>query len=185
MASGRPAPEDSQMMLAAVAESATTQSTTSSRNRVVDTEDQFNAECHQVLAGMIDRHETIVDMDTCRAIDKMTDPGDCDGWTQQVVDRKKKCCGAKSGHLGHLFELQKVSMRRIKEIANTEKLEVAEIMLQEAIAETTEIVHAGWLDDVTRGKLEDPAADRSSDDAIITASRIMLSMAAAKVIEKE
>ena len=84
------------MTLAAVAESATTQSTTSSRIRVVETEDQFNTECHKVLAGMFDRHETIVDMDTCRAIDKMTDPEDCDGWTQQVVDRNKKCCGAKS-----------------------------------------------------------------------------------------
>ena len=120
MAVGRPAPEDSQMTLAAVAESATTQSTTSSRIRV-ETEDQFNTECHKVLAGMFDRHETIVDMDTCRAIDKMTDPEDCDGWTQQVVDRNKKCCGAKSGHLGFLFESQKVSMRRIKEFANIEK----------------------------------------------------------------
>ena len=32
---------------------------------------------------------------------------------------------------GFLFELQKVSMRRIKKFANIEKLEVAEIMLQE------------------------------------------------------
>ena len=78
MAAGRPA-LDSQMTLAAVAESATTQSTTSSRIRVVETEDQFNTECHKVLAGMFDRHETIADMDTCRAIDRMTDPEDCDG----------------------------------------------------------------------------------------------------------
>ena len=89
-------------------------------------------------------------MDTCGAIVLTTDPEDCDGWTQQVVDRNKKCCGAKSGHLGHLFESQKVSMRRIKEFANIEKLEVAEIMLQETIARTTEIVYAGWLDDVAR-----------------------------------
>ena len=40
------------MTLAAVAESATTQSTTSSRIRVVETEDQFNTECHKVLASM-------------------------------------------------------------------------------------------------------------------------------------
>ena len=33
--------------------------------------------------------------------------------------------------------------------------------------------------------LEDPAADKSSEDAIITTSRIMLSLAATKVIEKE
>ena len=63
----------------------------------METEDQFNTECHKVLAGTFDRHETIVDMDTCRAIDKMADPENCDGWTQQVVDRNKKCCGAKSG----------------------------------------------------------------------------------------
>ena len=185
MAAGRPAPEDSQMTLAAVAESATTQSTTSSRIRVVETEDQFNTECHKVLAGMFDRHETIVDLDTCRAIDKMTDPEDCDGWTQHVVDRNKKCCGAKSGHLGFLFESQKVSMRRIKEFANIEKLDVTEIMLQETIARTTEIIFAGWLDDVARRTPEDPAADRGSDDAIITASRIILSVEATKSIEKE
>ena len=79
MAAGRPAPEDSQMLLAAVAESATTQSTTSSTIRVVETEDQFNTECHKVLAGRSDRHETIADMDTCGAIVLMTDPEDCDG----------------------------------------------------------------------------------------------------------
>ena len=58
-------------------------------------------------------------------------------------------------------------------------------MLQEAIAQTTEIIHAGWLDDVARKTPEDLTADRSSEDAIITASRIMLSMAATKVIVKE
>ena len=98
MAAGRPAPKDSQMTLAAVAESATTQSTTSSRIRVLETEDQFNTECHKVLAGMFDRHETIADMDTCGAIVLTTDPEDCHKWTQQVVDRNKKCCGAKSEH---------------------------------------------------------------------------------------
>ena len=180
MAAGRPAPKDSQMLMAAVAESATTQSTTSSRIRVVETEDQFNTECHKVLAGTSDRHETIADMDTCGAIVLTTVPEDCDGWTQQVVDRNKKCCGAKSGHLGHLFETQKVSERQIKELAIIEKLEVAEITLQETIAQATEIVYAEWLDDVARGTPEDPAADRSSEDATITASRIMLSMAAKK-----
>ena len=67
---------------------------------------------------------------------------------------------------------------------NIEKLEVAEIMLQEVIAQSTEIIYAGWLDDVARRTPEDLTADRSSEDAIITASRIMLSMAATKVIEK-
>ena len=181
MAAGRLAPEDCQMTLASVAESATTQSTTSSRIRVVETEDQFNTECHKVVAGTFDRHGTIVDMDTCRAIDKMTDPEDCDGWTQQVVDRNKKCKGAKGGHLGFLFESQKVSMRRIKEFANIEKLEVTEIMLQETIART----HRDHLRREARSTPEDPTADRGSDDAIITPSRIILSVVATKGIEKE
>ena len=136
MAAGRPAPKDSQMLMAAVAESATTQSTTSSTIRVVETEDQSNIECQKVLASRSDRHETIVDMDTCRAIDK-TDPEDCVGWTQQVVDRNKKCCGAKSERLGHLFESQMVSERQTKELANIKKPEVAEITLQETIARAT------------------------------------------------
>ena len=78
-----------------------------------------------------------------------------------------------------------VSERQIKELANLEKLEVAEIMLQEAIAQTTETIYAGWLDDVARRTPEDLTADRSSEDAIITASRIMLSVVATKGIEKE
>ena len=86
MAAGRPAPEDSRMRVAAVAESATTQSTTSSRIRVVETEEESNIECHKVLAGMFDRHGTIADMDTCVTIN----PEDRDGWIQQVVDRNKK-----------------------------------------------------------------------------------------------
>ena len=106
-------------------------------------------------------------MDTCGAIVLTIDPEDRDGWTQQVVDRNKKCCGAKRGHLGHLFESQTVSERQIKELANIEKLEVAEIMLREARAQATEIVHAGWLDDAAKGTPEDPAADRSSEDATI------------------
>ena len=52
--------------------------------------------------------------------------------------------------------------------------------MQEARAQATEIVCAGWLDDAAKGTPEDPAADRSSEDA-----RIILSMAATKVIEKE
>ena len=72
MAAGRPAPEDSRTMTAAVAESATTQPTTSSTIRVVETEDQFKTECHKVLASRTDQHGTIADMDTCRAIE-MTD----------------------------------------------------------------------------------------------------------------
>ena len=87
MTAGRPAPEDSCMRVAAVAESATTQSTTSSTIRVVETEDQSNIECQEVLASRSDWHGTIADMDTCGAIVLTTDPEGCDGWTQHVVDR--------------------------------------------------------------------------------------------------
>ena len=66
----------------------------------------------------------------------------------------------KSGHLGHLFESQMVSERQIKELANIEKLEVAEIMLQEVIAQTTETIYAGWLDDVAIKTSEDLTADK-------------------------
>ena len=71
--------------------------------RVLELEDQFNTEWQEVLVSRSDRHGTIADMDTCGAIVLTTDSEDCDGWTQQAVDRNKKCCGAKSGHLGHLF----------------------------------------------------------------------------------
>ena len=193
LAAGRPAQEDSHIMVAAVAESSTV--------GVVETEDQSDTGCRKVLASRSDRHGTIEDMDTCRAVVRTTGPKDCDGRTQQVVDWNKKCRGAKSGHLGHLFESHKVSERRIKELASIEKLEVAETTLQEARAQASEIVYARWLDDVARRTLEDPAAVRSSEDAThvnapdhedevqartpITALRIILSMAATKVIVKE
>ena len=147
----------------------------------METEDQFNIECHKLLTGTFDRHGSIVNMDTCGAIVLTKDPEERDGLTQQVVDRNKKCCGTKSEHLGHLFESQMVSERQIMELANIEKLEV----LQEVIAQRTEIIYAGWLDDVARRTPEDLIADRNSKDAIITASRIMWSMEATKVIEKE
>ena len=91
-----------------------------------------------------------------------------------------------------------MSERRINELANIEMLEMAEITLQETIARTTEIVHAGWLDDVARGTPEDLVADRSSDDAIqvnppkhekgvqaTTPSRNILCKVATKGIEKD
>ena len=110
------------MMAAAVAKGSTTQSTTSSTIRVVETEDQSNTECQKVLASRSDRHGTIADMDTCRAIVPTTGHEDRDGWTQQVVDWKKKFRGAKSGHQGHLYESEKLSERRIKELASIERL---------------------------------------------------------------
>ena len=60
----RPAPEDSHVMMAAIAESSTTLSTTSSTIREVETEDQSNTECQKVLASRSDRHGTIANMDT-------------------------------------------------------------------------------------------------------------------------
>ena len=53
----------------------------------------------------------------------------------------------------------------IKELANAEKLEVAEIMLQEARGQGSEIVYVGWLDDAARGTPEDLDAVRSRVDA--------------------
>ena len=135
-------------------------------------------------------------MNTCRAIDVTTDPEDCDGWIQQVVDRNKKCCGAKSGFLGHLFESQKVSEKRIKEFANIEKLEVA-VTLQEARVQATEIVYAGWQGrcvEMNAGKYDEVSNRVGStqvntydcEDVVlatlpIKASTIMLSMAATNV----
>ena len=146
MAAGTPAPEDSPMMMAAVAESATTQSMTSSTIRVVEIEDQSNIECQKVLA-----------------IALTTDPQDCHRWTQQVVDRSKSAVEPRE-HIGHLFESQMESERRIKELANIEKLEVAEITLQEARAQATEIVYAVWLDDAANRTPEDIAADSSCEN---------------------
>ena len=93
--------------------------------------------------------------DTCRTIVLVADPEDRDDWTQQVEDCNKKCFGAKRGHLGHPFESQKVSRDRIKELVNVEKLEVAEITMQKARAQASEIVYARWLDDAARGTPDD------------------------------
>ena len=133
---------------------------------------------------------------TCRTIVLAAGPEDRDGWTQQVVDRSRKRSGDKSGHLGHLFESQKVSEDRNKELANIEKLEVAEITLQEARVQGSEIVYVGWLDDVARRTPRDPDAVRNRVDATqvnaydredvvqatppIKASSIILSSAATK-----
>ena len=88
-----------------------------------------------------------------------------------------------------------------RSLQTSKKLEVAELTLQESRDQATEIVFAGWLDDAAKGTPEDPATDRSSEDATqvnapdhedegrattpITASRITPSMEATTVIEKE
>ena len=67
-------------------------------------------------------------------------------WTQRVIDWDKKYYGAKSGNL---LDTQKVYEGRLRELANIEKLEVAEpIQLQEVRDQNLEIVYGKWLDDV-------------------------------------
>ena len=154
-----------------------------------------------VLASRPDRHGADVNACMCRTIVLAADPEDRDEWTQQVVDWNKKCVGAKSGHLGHLFESQKVSEDRIKELTNIEKLEVADITLQKCRAQGSEIVYVRWLDDAARGTPGDPDSVRSIVDATqvntydredvvqatlpIKASRIILSPAATKTNAKD
>ena len=60
-----------------------------------------------------------------------------------------------------LLDTQKVYEGRLRELANIEKLEVAEpIQLQEARVQSLENVYGKWLDDV-KGTPEDPDAVRS------------------------
>ena len=68
-------------------------------------------------------------------------------WTQRVIDWG-----------GNLVDTQKVNEGRPRELANIEKLEVAEpIQLQEATPQNLEIVYRKWLDDA-KGTSEDPNA---------------------------
>ena len=131
MAAGRPAPEVGNVAVATVAESSTTQPTTRSTIRETETGDQPRKRRLRVLASRPDQIGADVNACTCMTSVLAAGPEDRDGWTQQVVDWNKKRFEAKSRHLGHLFESQKVSEDRIKELANVEKLEVAEITLQE------------------------------------------------------
>ena len=118
-------------------------------------------------------------------------------WSQRVIDWDKKYYGAKSGTL---LDSQKVYEGRLRELANTEKPEVAEpIQLQEARAQSLETVHGKWLDDA-KGTPEDPDAVRSRlvatqentfvrEDVTqatppIKASRIIVSHAATKTNAK-
>ena len=79
-------------------------------------------------------------------------PDDQGQWTQRVIDWDKKHNGANSGNL---LDTQKVYEGRLRELANIEKLEVAEpIQLQEARAQNLEIVCGKWLDNV-KGTPED------------------------------
>ena len=139
-AAGRPAPEDA--------------------NMTMEAEGDTSAKRQKLMAGMPILHETDVDvnMDAHRLILLAAMPDDQGKWTQRVIDWDKKYYGAKSGTL---LDTQKVYEGRLRELANIEKLEVAEpIMLQEARIKGLEIVYGKWLDDV-KGTPEDPDAVRS------------------------
>ena len=89
-----------------------------------------------------------------------------------------------------------MSEDRTKELANIEKLDVAEITLQKARAQGSKIVYVRWLDDAARRTPEDLEPVRSGMDATqvstndredvvqatlpTKASRIVLSLAATK-----
>ena len=132
---------------------------TSSVVRTMEAEDNTSAKRQKLMAGMPILHETDVDVNT----DTHTQigcifaamPDDQGKWTQRVIDWDKKYNGAKSGTL---LDTQKVYEGRLRELANIEKLEVAEpIQLQEARSQSLEIVYGKWLDDV-KGTPEDPDA---------------------------
>ena len=87
-----------------------------------------------------------------------------------------------------------MSEDRINELASIKKLEVAEITLQKARAQASEIVYARWLDDAARRTSEDLAATQVNandhEDEVqatppTTASRIILSKTATKINAKE
>ena len=113
----------------------------------VETEDDASAKRQRLMAGMPVLHETDVDVnvDAHRMVVLAVMPDDQEQWTLRVIDWDRKYHGAKSGTL---LDTQKVCEGRLRELANIEKLEVAEpIPLQEARAQNLEIVYGKWLDD--------------------------------------
>ena len=167
--------------------------------RTLKTEDDGSAKSQRLMAGMPLLHETDVDVnvDAHRMVFLAAMPDYQGQWTRWVIDWDKKYYGAKSGIL---LDTQKAYESRVRELVNIEKLEVAEpIQLQEARAQSLEIVYGKWLDD-TKGKPEDPDAVRSTlvatqvntyvrEDVTqatppIKASRIIVSQAATKTKAK-
>ena len=118
---GRPAPEDVNME---AAESSAGQPT-SSVVRTLEAEDDTSAKRQKLMAGMPILHETDVDvnMDAHKLVVLAAMPDDQGKWTQRVIDWDKKYYGAKSGTL---LDTQNVYEGRLRELANIEKLEVAE-----------------------------------------------------------
>ena len=132
---GRPAPDDISME---AAESSAAQPTSS--------QDDASAKRLRLVAGMPILHDTDVDVnvDAHKLVVLAAMPGDQGQWTPRVVDWGKKYYGAKSGTL---LDSQKVYEGRLRELANIDKLEVAEpIQLQEARAQSQEIVYeSDWI----------------------------------------
>ena len=98
------------------------------------------------MAGLPILHETDVDVnvDAHKMVVMAAMPHDQGQWAQRVIGWDKKYYGAKSGTL---LDSQKVYEGRLRELANIEKLEVAEpIQLQEARAQSLEIAtESGWM----------------------------------------
>ena len=126
-AAGRLAPEDANMEPAQ-----SSGQPTSSVVRTMEAQDNTSAKRQKLMAGMPILHETDVDvnMDAHKLVVVAAMPDDQGKWTKRVIDWDKKYYGAKSGTL---LDTQKVYQGRLRELANNEKLEVAEsIQLQEA-----------------------------------------------------
>ena len=102
------------------------------------------------MVGLSILHETDVDVNTDahKLVVLAALPDDQGKWIQPVIDWDKKYYGAKSGNL---LDTQKAYEGRLRELANIEKLEVAEpIQLKEARVKSLEIVYGKWPDDVER-----------------------------------
>ena len=124
---------------------------TSSAVRTLETEDDASAKRQRLMAGMPTVHETDVDVhvDAHKMVVLAAMPDDHEQWTQRVIDWDKKYHGAKSGTL---LDTEKAYEGRLREVANIEKLAVAEpIPLQDA--------RSGWM--VQKETPEDPDAVRS------------------------
>ena len=117
---------------------------TSSVVPTLEAGDDGSAKRQRLMAGMPGLHETDVDVnvDAHKFVVLAAMPDDQGRWTQRVIDWDKKYFGARSGTL---LDPQKVYEGRLRELANIEKLEVAErIQLREARAQSLEIVHGKW-----------------------------------------
>ena len=103
---------------------------TSSVFRTLEAEDDTSAKRQKLMVGVPILHQTDVDvnMDAHKLVVLAAMPDDQGKWI--VMDWDKKHYGAKSGTL---LDTQKVHEGRLRDLANIEKLEVAEpIQLQEA-----------------------------------------------------